>query len=117
MHQVKLTNNHKRILLEAILESELVKKRKLRNPSSIKGMEEEYYKAAKRIAEESHIECGRRGHKAGDNLFGWLRDQIFHSGDLSLTEFGQLAISICEAAGDGEYDKFTQMTIINKLFE
>lgn len=115
--KIKLTRNHQRILLEALDVSQRIKEVKLKNPESRRRMDEEYYRAALRLINEEHIECGRRGHKAGDNLFAWIRDQIYHSGDMSETEFGKLAIMICEAAGDDVYERYCRDTIISRLFE
>lgn len=114
-HTVELTKNHKRVLLEALYESQTFKYNSLRKPDSISRMIDEYNKAAQKLLKP--VECGKTGHKAGDNLFGWLRDQFFHSGRLPDTEFGKLAISICEAAGGNTYETFCRMTIINTLFE
>lgn len=115
---VKLTRNHQRVLLEALAVSQEIKEKKLRNPDSRKRMEEEYYKAALRLIEEKDgIHCGRQGHKPGDNIFAWIRDQIYHSSDMSETEFGKLAINICEAAGNQVYDVYCRDTIIKRFFE
>lgn len=116
-HTVRLTRNHQRILLEALAISQEIKEKKLRNPDSRRRMDEEYYKAAKRLIDEADIECGRAGHKPGDNLFAWMRDQFYHSGDFTDTEFGLLAVNICEAAGDGVYAGYCRMTVMNRLFE
>jgi hypothetical protein len=115
--RVKLTKNHQRVLLEALAISQEIKQKKLRNPSSIERMNDEYYKAALRILNEPEVECGKQGYKAGDNLFAWIRDQLYHSADMPQTEFGKLAIDICEAAGDNAYTAYTRITIMNRLFE
>ena len=115
-HQIILTKNHKRILLEVLNESLIIKQKRLQKADSIKRMENEYINAGEKIYSD-YVECGRLGSRAGDNLFGWYRDQILHSGKLSETEIGQLALSICEAAGTNRYDQFCKMTIINTLFE
>ena len=114
-HQVALTKNHKRILLEALLESQSIKERKLKSPESIYKMNAMYADAAEKLL--TTVECGKMGYKSTDNIFGWMIDQIHHSGKLSETEFGQLAINICKAAGDGQYESFCRMTIANTLFE
>lgn len=109
---IKLTKNHKRILLEAIIESMKIKEDKLKNPASLEKMNAYYIDAAHKIG-GSEIECG----STKNNIFVWLRDQFYHSRGFPNTEFGKLAISICEAAGSNDYDSFTRMTIINTLFE
>lgn len=114
-HQVSLTRTHQRILLEALLQSMEIKSKKLVKQDSIRIMNKMYNDAAEKIVKG--VVCGKTGSKASDNLFGWLVDQFNHSGKLPDTEFGQLAISICQAAGENRYEKFCQMTIINTLFE
>lgn len=114
-HTIELTKNHKRVLLEALYESQTVKYNKLRKPESIDRMILEYNKAAQKLLKP--VECGKVGSKAGDNLFGWLKDQFHHSGKLPDTEFGKLAINICEAAGNNSYEAYCRMTIMNTLFE
>ena len=115
-HHIKLTRNHQRVLIEAILISMDIKDKKLRNPDSKRIMEDYYNDAAKKVY-DNDIECGKTGTYPKDNIFGWLRDQFFHSGRFPDTEFGKLAISICEACAHNEYDKFCRMTIMNTLFE
>lgn len=117
MFKVKLTRNHQRVLIEALAISQEIKQKKLRNPASIERMNDEYYKAALRILNEPEIECGKQGTKPGDNLFAWIRDQLFHSGDMPETEFGRLALDICQAAGNNTYTTYTRITIMNRLFE
>jgi len=115
-HEIELTRNHKRILLEVLALSQEAKLKKLRNPDSIAGMNEEYEKAGMRILQSS-IECGRIGTKSSDNFFGWLIDQIMHSGKLADTELAQLAIDICQACGRNSYGDYCRITIMNTLFE
>jgi len=114
-HTISLTKTHKRILLEALLESHTIKEKKLRNPEGLRIMTEMYNDAANKLL--SNVECGKNGSKSSDNLFGWLIDQFNHSGNLPDTEFGKLAILICESAGRNQYEQFCRMTIINTLFE
>lgn len=116
-HKTRLKKQHLQILLEAIHTSREYKLRNLRNPSSKDLMIQQYRKAEDRLCSEIEIECGKRGHQANDNLFGWIRDQIFHSGKLDETELGKNAIDICEAAGDNCYEQFCKHTIFNSLFE
>jgi len=115
-HVIDLTDSHKRILLEVLLLSQEHKEMRLRNPDSLVRMRKEYIKAAEQIYDSLPIECGREGIRLNDNLFGWLRDQMFHSGKLLDTEIGRLAISICEAAGEDRYQQYCEMTIIDRLF-
>lgn len=115
-HTINLTKNHQRILAEALSISMDIKKAKLKNPDSRELMIESYLNVAEKILAGT-IDCGRQGHGARDNVFGWIRDQLLHSRNLPNTEFGKLAISICEAAGNDCYDEFCQITIINRLFE
>jgi len=106
-HKIKLIKDHREILLETLAQSLEIKDIKLRNPDSKRIMEKQYYDAALKICEGT-IECGRSGTKPGDNLFGWIIDQIKHSGKLYDHELGKFAIDICQAAGLGEreYQKF-----------
>lgn len=114
-HKISLTKNHKRILLEALLESQAIKEVKLKSPDSIYKMNEMYADAAEKLL--TTVDCGKLGFRPNDNIFGWIRDQFLHSGDFPKTEFGQLAIGICEAAGEDRYDSYCRMTIVNTLFE
>lgn len=115
-HTITLTRNHQRVLIEALAISSEIKAKKLRNPSSIKLMNDYYLDAAQKIM-NNNIACGKAGRQPSDNLFAWIKDQLYHSGDMSKTEFGQLALLICEAGAYNEYDIFCRSTIINTLFE
>jgi hypothetical protein len=116
--RVKLTKNHQRVLLEALATSQEIKQKKLRNPESKSRMNEEYYAAALRILNETEgVECGRTGVKPGDNIFAWICDQLYHSGDMTETEFGKLSLNICEAAGNNSYEAYCRDTIMKRFFE
>jgi len=115
-HQVTLTDSHKRILLEVLLLSQEHKLKRLRNPDSLTRMQTEYLAVAEKIYDGLPIECGREGIRLNDNLFGWFRDQLFHSGPLINTEIGRLAVDICEAAGEDRYQQYCEKTIIDRLF-
>jgi hypothetical protein len=117
-HEIKLNKFHKKVLGEVLYDSLIYKRDvKLRNPESIAKMEEEYCGAVRQIVEDDIITCGKTGTRPKDNFFGWIKDQILHSGKLANSEWGQLAISICEAAGENRYEQFNRTTIINRLFE
>lgn len=115
-HHISLTKNHQRILAEALSISMEIKKAKLKNPDSRELMIESYLNVAEKVL-AGEIDCGRQGYAMRDNIFGYVRDQLLHSRNLPKTEFGILAIAICEAAGENRYDEFCQITIINRLFE
>jgi len=110
-HIVKLTKNHKRILLEAIIYSMEIKEKKLRKTDSIEQMHRYYTDAANKII--MPVECG----SIKKNLFTWLKDQFYHTTGFENTEFGQLAIAICDAAASNTYETYCRMTIMNTLFE
>lgn len=110
-HTVKLTKNHKRILLEAIIYSMEIKESKLKKPDSIEQMHRYYNDAAQKIV--NIVECG----STKKNLFTWLKDQFYHTTNFDKTEFGQLAIAICDAAASNTYESYCRMTIMNTLFE
>jgi hypothetical protein len=118
-HEVKLKKLHKIQILQALAESEDYKEfRKLRDPESIRIMKQQYSDAAEKIAYDPEIACGRVGYKASDNLFGWIRDQMLHSGALARQELGIAVIAICEAAGEGRYDQFCGGgNMFGKLFD
>jgi hypothetical protein len=118
-HEVKLKRLHRIQILQALAESEEYKEfRKLRDPESIRMMKQQYANAAEKISYDLEISCGRVGTKAHDNLFGWIRDQIFHSGKLARQELGIAVIAICEAAGEGRYDEFCGGgNMFGKLFD
>lgn len=110
-HTIKLTRNHQRVLLEAMIYSMDVKESRLKKADSIEQMQRYYTDAAKKIIEP--IECG----STKKNLFTWLKDQFYHTTNFDKTEFGQLAIAICDAASDNTYESYCRMTIMNTLFE
>lgn len=118
-HEVKLKKLHRIQILQALAESEEYKEfRKLRDPESIRLMKHNYSNAAEQIAQDPLIKCGRVGSKSGDNLFGWIRDQILHSGPLAKQELGVAVVAICEAAGEGRYDQFCGGgNMFGKLFD
>jgi hypothetical protein len=119
-HQVKLKRQHRLQILEALAESQNYKQfKKLRDPESIEKMIVNYEHAAGQVYNEFEaITCGRVGTKPGDNLFGWIRDQILHSGKLAKQELGLAVIAICEAAGEGRYDEFCGGgNMFGKLFD
>ena len=118
-HDVKLKKLHKIQILQALAESEEYKEfRKLRDPESIRIMKRQYEDAGLKIVNEPAIGCGRVGTKPSDNLFGWIRDQILHSGKLAKQELGIAVIAICEAAGEGRYDEFCGGgNMFGKLFD
>jgi len=114
-HTIKLTRNHQRILIEALaisleIKSEVLSKRALETANR-------YYLDAAEKIKNNNVECGKTGKNPKDNIFGWIRDNLYHSGSFEKTELGKLAISICEAASYNEYDTFTRTTIMNTLFE
>lgn len=80
-------------------------------------MIKQYRKAENRLCEQVQIECGRRGWRPEDNVFGWIRDQIFHSGRLEETELGKHAIDICEAAGGDTYAAYNRNSVFTTFFE
>ena len=107
-HTIRLIKDHREILLETLAQSMEIKEGRLRNPDSLRKMEQQYYDAALKIFNGS-IDCGRPGVKnATDNLFAWIIDQIRHSGRLYDHELGKFAIDICRAAGEGldQYQQF-----------
>jgi hypothetical protein len=118
-HEVKLKKLHKIQILQALAESEDYKEfRKLRDPESIRIMKQQYSDAAEKIAYDPEISCGRVGSRAGDNLFGWIVDQLNHSGKLAKQELGIAVIEICKAAGEGRYDEFCGGgNMFGKLFD
>ena len=118
-HKVKLTKFHKTQILQTLADSEEYKEfKKLRDPESIRIMKKKYNEAATQIYTEREIVCGKVGIKPSDNLFGWIRDQILHSGPLAKQELGIAVISICEAAGEGRYDEFNGGgNMFGKLFD
>jgi hypothetical protein len=118
-HTVKLKKLHKIQILQALAESEEYKEfRKLRDPESIRIMKKQYSDAAEKIAYDTEISCGRVGYQSSDNLFGYIRDQLLHSGKLAKQELGIAVIAICEAAGEGRYDEFCGGgNMFGKLFD
>jgi len=112
MHLIKLTKNHRRILLEAINYSLEIKEHKIRRQDSLEQTQKYYLDAAQKIM-NGEIECGT----LKNNLFTWLKDQFLHTTNFDKTEFGQLAISICESAAENTYHEFCRMTIIKTFFE
>ena len=114
-HIIKLTPNHQRILIEALAISLEIKEQVL-SKRALEVANRYYLDAAEKI-KNNNIECGRSGKQPRDNLFAWLRDQFYHSGQFEKTELGKLSISICEAASYNEYATFTRTTIMNTLFE
>jgi hypothetical protein len=114
-HKIKLIRDHREILIETLAQSLEIKENKLVKIDSLNGMRRQYYDAAEKIV-QGEIECGRSGLKANDNLFGWIIDQIKHSGKLYKNELGQFAIDICEAAGTGEQEYKQFHSPLPKLF-
>ena len=112
-HTVKLKTEHQMVLLEALLCS-LEAKSKFVKPEKHAEAVRQYEDAGKKIL--NSISCGRIGDTASDNLFGWIKDQMTHSGDFSHTELAHRAIDICEAAGRNQYERFCNRNIYDQLF-
>jgi hypothetical protein len=115
-HTIKLIKDHKEILLETLAQSLEIKEAKLVKKDSIAGMRRQYYDAAEKIY-NGEIVCGRSGALATDNLFGWMIDQIKHSGKLYKNELGQYSILICRAAAEGEYEYQQFHNPLPRLFD
>jgi hypothetical protein len=115
-HKIKLIKAHKTTLVEALAQSLDIKEAKLVKQDSLEGMRKQYLDAAEKIV-NGEIECGRSGITARDNLFGWIIDQIKHSGKLYKHQLGKTAIDICEAAGTGELEYKQFHSPLPKLFD
>jgi hypothetical protein len=117
-HEVKLKKLHKIQIITVLADSEDYKEfKKGMNEESVRIMKQNYHNAAQQIVNDPVITCGRTGSKASDNLFGWIKDQIQHSGKIAKQELGIAVIAICEAAGEGRYAEFNGGgNMFNKLF-
>jgi hypothetical protein len=116
-HSIKLRKQHLQILLEVLTVSREYKMRNLRNPASKDIMIKQYRQAEDRLYSEIEIACGRKGWQASDNLFGYIRDQVYHSGKIADSELGKHAIAICEAAGGDSYEVYCSYTVFSAFFE
>lgn len=112
-HTVKLKPEHQAVLLEALLCS-LEAKAAFVRAEKHAAAKKQYEDAGAKLLKS--VSCGRIGETAADNLFGWIRDQLLHSGDFTHTELAQRAIDICEAAGNNQYDRFCNRNIYDSLF-
>jgi hypothetical protein len=110
-HTVTLSRQDKIIILEALAASQEIKMNKLKNPESIRRMDEEYLRAAHKFLEPITI------HDRKKNIMTWFKDQLQHSGRLWDTELCIRACEIAEQVIDNTYDHYKSIQIFEDLFE
>ena len=108
-HRIELTPEDQKIILKVMVASLEDKcENVIRNATKREHTQREYESAAEKFLKP--IICGRSGYTAGDNLFGWLIDQIDHSPHVKNTELGERAINIARACGRNRYEEYQRVT-------
>ncbi len=109
MHTVKLAKEDIALLLETLAASQEIKEQKLKNPDSIKKMQELYLDAAHKMLEPIEI------HNRKNNLMTWYIDQMKHSGKLWGTELCERACMIARNVIDNSYEDYKRIQRLKDL--
>ena len=111
-YYVHLSESDQIDCVQALLWSLESKQEVIRDPAKFRRTRSEYSDAAEKFLQPVTI------HRASNNLFTWMADQIRHSPGLPETDLGQRVIATCRAARLNQYrPPQVPPTNITQLFE
>jgi hypothetical protein len=96
-YHVHLSESDQIDFVQALLWSLECKQEVIRDPAKFRQTRQQYSDAAEKFLEPVTI------HRASNNLFTWMEDQIRHSPGLRETDLGQRVIATCTAARLNRY--------------
>jgi hypothetical protein len=110
-HIIHLKKADKLLLIEALAASMEFKYKKLRNPESIKQMEDNYADWAEKVA-NLPIEI----HSKGNNMMTWYIDQMKHSGLFWDTKLCRQACDLAQQIINNSYNHWSTVEVFEDLF-
>lgn len=111
-HIINLKMSDRALILEALAVSMEYKYKKLRNPESIKLMEDNYEKFAEDIANYP-VEI----HDRTNNPMTWFQDQLKHSGLFWDTKLCSQANDLANRVINNTYEQYSRIERFEDLFK